>query len=109
MFNWLVTIFMLASLVILFAAWTRAIRAKDMVKSSAAQRLWVTLRAGVFIALCAEIVLLILALVGTKVAFAWVASIFLIFFSGILLLTISFFLAELEDRQSTPPSETPPQ
>lgn len=109
MFHWLVTIFMLASLVVLFAAWTRAIKAKDMVKSAAAQRQWVTLRAGVFIALCVEIVLLILALIGTKVAFAWVASIFLIFFSGILLLTISFFLSELEDRSAAPPSDQPPQ
>jgi len=109
MFNWLVTIFMLISLVILFAAWTRAIKAKDMVKSAAAQIQWVTLRTLVFIALCVEVVLLILALIGAKIAFAWVGAIFLIFFSAVLFFTVSFFLAELEDRQGTPPSETPPE
>lgn len=109
MFNWLVTIFMLVSLVILFAAWTRAIKAKDLVKSAAAQTQWITLRALVFIALCAEVLLLVLALVGAKIAFAWVGAIFLIFLSAVLFFTVSFFLAELEDRQEKPPSEAPPK
>jgi hypothetical protein len=104
MFNWLVTIFMLASLIVLFAAWTRAIRAKDLVTSAAAQRQWISLRVLVFVALCVEVVLLILALIGAKIAFAWVAAIFLVFFSVILFMTVSYFLAELEERKSEPPA-----
>ncbi len=102
MFNWLVTIFMLASLVVLFAAWTRAIRARDSMGAEV-QADWSILRIMVFVALLAEIVLLILALIGLKVAFAWIASIFLIYFSVVFLWTVNFFMTGMGTATTTTP------
>ena len=103
MFNWLVSIFMIASIIILFAAWTRIIRIKDLLRTEAAQVEWGQLRILVFIALVVEAVLLILALIGARIPFAYVGAIFIIYLSYLFFHTSTFFLTSLEKR---PPMQT---
>lgn len=100
MFNWFVTIFMIVSIVILFAAWTRAIRVKEMVDQSAVQREWSLLRVLVFVALICEVVLLIIALVGLQLTFAYLSGIYLIYFSLLFFYLVSFFLRAVEVSKS---------
>ena len=101
MFNWLGTIFVLISLVLLFAAWTRAIRIKDRVKGEGVQSSWALLRILVFVAMLAEVVLAIIAIIGLRVTFAWMSALFLIYYSFVFFQLTTFFLDATEGEKKT--------
>ena len=101
MFNWLVTIFVLVSLIILFAAWTRAVRIKDRIDMSTHGGEWALLRTLVFIAMIFEVVLAIIAIVGLKLTFAWLSAIFLIYYSIVFFFLNTFYLHVAEKQGSS--------
>jgi hypothetical protein len=94
-FQWFVSIFVIASGLILFSAWGRAIGAKYWIKTPEHERHWRAFRILVLVALLCEIVLLIISLIGLERTFAWLAAIFLIYFSILFYFGISFFRSVL--------------
>ena len=106
MFQWFVSIFVIASGIILFAAWGRAIRAKQWIVTEESTRDWMTFRALTLIALLCEIVLLIISLIGLPRTFAWLASIYLIYFSVVFYFAVSLFRGLLSSSEGTPVSVT---
>lgn len=92
MFSWLVALFMIASIVVLFAAWTRAIRIKDKITAPDATKRWATLRLFVFLALCAEVVLLVIALLNLQWLFGLLAGGYLVFFSVVVFYLVTYFM-----------------
>jgi uncharacterized iron-regulated membrane protein len=99
MFQWFVSIFVIASGLILFLAWGRAIKAKPWIRTSASQRDWKTFRVMVLVALLCEIVLLVISLIGLPRTFAWLAGVFLIYFSVVFYFAVSFFRGVLASTE----------
>ncbi|MBS0622095.1 MAG: hypothetical protein JSR80_03960 [Verrucomicrobia bacterium] len=102
MFNWLVAIFMLVSLVVLFIGWTKLIRVKEIIRGTEAQVQWTSLRIMVFVAMLVEVILLIVALLGARAFFSYLCPLFLIYFSVVVLFLVNFFLSSLEACSSKP-------
>ncbi|MGE3953997.1 MAG: hypothetical protein AB7F31_02215 [Parachlamydiales bacterium] len=102
MFNWLGTLIVLVSIVVLFAAWTRAVRVKEKIDMSAHGTEWALLRTLVFIAMVYQVVLAIIAIIGLKVTFAWLSAIFLIYYGVVFYFANSFFF-HVAEKQSSPP------
>lgn len=106
MFNWFVSIFMIASLVILFVTWMRAIRVKEVIGEEF-QKDWALIRVLFFVAFVCELILLIFALIGLRVTFAYLSGAYLIYFSVLLLYTVNFFLAAMSKEETSVPAEEP--
>lgn len=103
-FQWFVSILVIASGLVLFSAWGRAIGAKHWIKTAEGERDWRAFRILVLIALLGEIVLLILSLIGLERTFAWLSAIFLVYFSVVFYFAISFFrgvLSSTDEGEST--------
>lgn len=98
-FQWFVTIFVIASGLILFSAWGRAIGAKHWIRTAESERDWRTFRVLVLVALLCEIVLLIISLVGLQRTFAWLSAIYLIYFSVVFYFAVSFFRGVLSSTE----------
>jgi len=98
MFNWFSSIFMIASLVILFITWMRAIRVKEMI-GEGLQKDWSLVRVLVFVAFVSELILLIFSLIGMRATFAYLSGIYLIYFSIVLYYVVSFFLTALGEKE----------
>jgi protein-S-isoprenylcysteine O-methyltransferase Ste14 len=95
MFQFWGTIFMAAAVVIFFIAWSRSIKIKDMVTSASAREDWNLFRVLVLVAIIAQLVLVIVALLGWRTTFAYLASIFIAFFSVVYYCSVQFMLRAL--------------
>lgn len=99
MFQFWGTIFMIAAVVIFFIAWSRSIKIKDMIKSVKAKEDWNLFRMLVLIAIIAQLVLVIVALLGWRTTFAYLSALFITFFSVVYYFSVRFLEKALGSDQ----------
>lgn len=87
------TIFMVGAVIVFFVAWSRSIKLKDMIKR--AREEWSLFRTLVLAAIIAQLILVIVALVGLRVTFSYLSALFIAYFSVVYYFSVQFMLAAL--------------
>ena len=95
MFQFWATIFMVAAVVVFFIAWTRSLKVKDLVPAPAAKAEWDLYRTLVLVAIIAQLLLVIIGLIGLQRTFSYLSAVFIAYFSVVYYFSVRFMLGVL--------------